>query len=401
MFDQKGLSPLLQEHDACGIGAVVSIEGKATHKTVDDALKIVEKLEHRAGKDAAGETGDGVGILLQISHTFFSKAAAAMGIDLGGPRDYGVGMFFLPGETLPRRQAQKRLEVIARKEGMEFLGWRDVPTRPEILGQKALNCMPYIAQCFVRRPAGVARGLEFDKRLYLVRREFEQSNENTYVASFSSRTIVYKGMFLVGQLRNFYLDLQDEDYESAIALVHSRFSTNTNPSWERAHPNRFILHNGEINTIRGNADRMLSREETMTSPLMAEAADRILPVINGSGSDSAMLDNTLEFMVMNGMDLPLVAIRSQIASAVDVIIQTARQSDGSRKIISITEVLGLDGNGCPDLREIFRFRLTGLEPETHKVLGVFEPVAVPSFLPQLKLAGIPVEDAWFRGKEAK
>ena len=305
MFDQKGLSPLLQEHDACGIGAVVSIEGKATHKTVDDALKIVEKLEHRAGKDAAGETGDGVGILLQISHTFFSKAAAAMGIDLGGPRDYGVGMFFLPGETLPRRQAQKRLEVIARKEGMEFLGWRDVPTRPEILGQKALDCMPYIAQCFVRRPAGVARGLEFDKRLYLVRREFEQSNENTYVASFSSRTIVYKGMFLVGQLRNFYLDLQDEDYESAIALVHSRFSTNTNPSWERAHPNRFILHNGEINTIRGNADRMLSREETMTSPLMAEAADRILPVINGSGSDSAMLDNTLEFMVMNGMDLPL------------------------------------------------------------------------------------------------
>ena len=305
MFDQKGLSPLLQEHDACGIGAVVSIEGKATHKTVDDALKIVEKLEHRAGKDAAGETGDGVGILLQISHPFFSKAAAAMGIDLGGPRDYGVGMFFLPGETLPRRQAQKRLEVIARKEGMEFLGWRDVPTRPEILGQKALDCMPYIAQCFVRRPAGVARGLEFDKRLYLVRREFEQSNENTYVASFSSRTIVYKGMFLVGQLRNFYLDLQDEDYESAIALVHSRFSTNTNPSWERAHPNRFILHNGEINTIRGNADRMLSREETMTSPLMAEAADRILPVINGSGSDSAMLDNTLEFMVMNGMDLPL------------------------------------------------------------------------------------------------
>lgn len=177
-------------------------------------------------------------------------------------------MFFLPEATLPRNQAKKRLEVITRKEGMEFLGWREVPTRPEILGSKARSCMPHIAQCFVRRPADAAPGLEFDKRLYLVRREFEQSNENTYVASFSSRTIVYKGMFLVGQLRNFYLDLQDEDYESAIALVHSRFSTNTNPSWERAHPNRMILHNGEINTIRGNADRMLSREETMSSPLM-------------------------------------------------------------------------------------------------------------------------------------
>ena len=301
---QGAFSPFC-EHDACGIGAVVSIEGVATHKTVDDALKIVEKLEHRAGKDALGETGDGVGILLQISHRFFSKAAAELGISLGAARDYAVGMFFLPNETLPRSQAKKRLEVIARKEGMEFLGWRDVPTRPEILGKKALDCMPYIAQCFVRRPADVAQGLEFDRRLYLVRREFEQSNENTYVASFSSRTIVYKGMFLVGQLRNFYLDLQDEAYESAIALVHSRFSTNTNPSWERAHPNRLILHNGEINTIRGNADRMLSREETMSSPLMTEAADRILPVINGAGSDSAMLDNTLEFMMMNGMDLPL------------------------------------------------------------------------------------------------
>ena len=305
MHDQQLSRALPLEHDACGIGAVVSIDGIATHKTVDDALKIVEKLEHRAGKDAAGETGDGVGILLQISHKFFEKVARDMGITLGGPRDYAVGMFFLPEATLPRNQAKKRLEVITRKEGMEFLGWREVPTRPEILGSKARSCMPHIAQCFVRRPADAAPGLEFDKRLYLVRREFEQSNENTYVASFSSRTIVYKGMFLVGQLRNFYLDLQDEDYESAIALVHSRFSTNTNPSWERAHPNRLILHNGEINTIRGNADRMLSREETMSSPLMQKAADRILPVINSAGSDSAMLDNTLEFMVMNGMDLPL------------------------------------------------------------------------------------------------
>src|SRR5699024_10775160 len=226
------------------------------------------------------------------SHKFFEKVARDMGITLGSPRDYALGMFFLPEATLPRNQAKKRLEVITRKEGMEFLGWREVPTRPEILGSKARSCMPHIAQWFVRRPADAASGLEFDKRLYLVRREFDQSNENTYVASFSSRTIVYKGMFLVGQLRNFYLDLQDEDYESAIALVHSPLSTNTIPSWERAHPIRFIIHNGESNTRRSNADRLLSREETMTSTLMAAAADRILPVINGSGSDSAMLDNT-------------------------------------------------------------------------------------------------------------
>src|SRR5699024_1272578 len=188
MHDQQLSRALPLEHDACGIGAVVSIDGIATHKTVDDALKIVEKLEHRAGKDAAGETGDGVGIRLQISHKFSEKVARDLGITLGSPRDHAVGMFFLPEATLPRNQAKKRLEVITRKEGMEFLGWREVPTRPEILGSKARSCMPHIAQCFVRRPADAAPGLEFDKRLYLVRREFEQSNENTYVASFSSRT---------------------------------------------------------------------------------------------------------------------------------------------------------------------------------------------------------------------
>jgi glutamate synthase (ferredoxin) len=293
------------EHDACGIGAVVAIDGKKTHKTVDNALKIVEKLEHRAGKDAAGETGDGVGILLQISHSFFKKAAAECGITLGDERDYGVGMFFFPQERLARSQAMKMLEIIVEKEGMEFLGWRTVPVAPQVLGQKALDCMPCIMQCFVKRPENIERGLEFDRMLYVARREFEQSNDNTYVPSFSSRTVVYKGMFLVGQLRRFYLDLEDPDYKSALALVHSRFSTNTNPSWERAHPNRIILHNGEINTIRGNYDRMAAREETMCSPVMEEDMDKILPVVCGEGSDSAMLDNTAEFLMMNGMDLPL------------------------------------------------------------------------------------------------
>ncbi len=308
MEEKKGLYSEQFEHDACGIGAVVSIHGVKTHKVVDDALSIVEKLEHRAGKDATGETGDGVGIMTQIPHAFFKKTAKKMNITLGAERDYGVGMFFFPQDTLKRNQAKKMLEVIAGKEGVRFLGWREVPTDSTTLGQKALDCCPYIMQCFVERPKDVPRGVDFDRKLYIIRRVFEQSNDNSYVASFSSRTIVYKGMFLVWQLRRFYLDLQSEDYMSAIAMVHSRFSTNTNPSWERAHPNRFILHNGEINTIRGNADRMLAREETMESEKISDDIEKVFPVINAQGSDSAMLDNTLEFLVMNGVDLPLAVM---------------------------------------------------------------------------------------------
>ena len=307
-YQQRGLYDPAFEHDACGIGAVVDIKGRQSYETVDSALKIVEKLEHRAGKDAEGKTGDGVGILLQISHQFFQKAATECGIQLGEARDYGVGMFFFPQDTLRRNQAKKMFEVIVAKEGMEFLGWRKVPVCPEVLGQKALSKMPNIQQAFVKRPGDAARGLEFDRRLYVARRVFEQSNDNTYVPSLSSRTVVYKGMFLVGELRKFYLDLQSRDYHSAIACVHSRFSTNTKPSWERAHPNRLILHNGEINTIRGNADRMLAREETMSNPVIDDALDKIYPVVNGAGSDSAMLDNTLEFLVMSGMDLPLAVM---------------------------------------------------------------------------------------------
>ena len=293
------------EHDACGIGAVVNIDGIASHDVVDDALTIVERLEHRAGKDATGQVGDGVGVLLQMPHKLYST----FGLDLGQKGDYGVGMFFFPQENLQRRQAQKLFEVICGKEGVRFLGWRQVPVDPEILGAPARDSMPGIYQCFVARPGDVDRGLAFDRRLYVIRRVFEQSSEGTYVCSFSSRTVVYKGMFLVNQLRKFYLDLQDERVESAIAMVHSRFSTNTTPSWERAHPNRLILHNGEINTIRGNADRMLAREETMDSPCLSEEdMGKVLPVIAPTGSDSAMLDNTLEFLMMNGIPLPLAVM---------------------------------------------------------------------------------------------
>ena len=306
--NQPGLYSPQFEHDNCGIGAVVSIKGVKTHQTVSDALSIVENLEHRAGKDAEGKTGDGVGILLQISHKFFKKAVKPLGIKIGEEREYGVGMFFFPQDELARNRAKKMFEIIVEKEGLEFLGWREVPTFPNVLGKNAVDCMPYIMQGFVKKPKDVNKGIDFDRKLYVARRVFEQTAEDTYVCSLSSRTIVYKGMFLVGQLRTFFKDLVDEDYESAIALVHSRFSTNTNPSWERAHPNRFIVHNGEINTIKGNADRMLSREETMVSPYLEDEMSKITPVVNTNGSDSAMLDNTLEFFVMNGMPLPLAVM---------------------------------------------------------------------------------------------
>ena len=333
-FDRKTLYSPEFEHDACGIGAVVDIDGKASHSIVDDALSIVEKLEHRAGKDATGETGDGVGILLQISHKFFS----GLGYDLGNSCDYGVGMFFFPNDSFKRRQAMKMFEVICEKEGVPFIAWRDVPTDSGILGEKAKNSMPYIAQCFVKRPKNTEQGIDFDRKLFVIRRVFEQSNEDTYVCSLSSRTVVYKGMFLVGQLRRFYKDLQDETYESAIAMVHSRFSTNTMPSWERAHPNRLILHNGEINTIRGNADRMLAREETMQSVLMNDDIDKVLPVINSSGSDSAMLDNTLEFLMMNGIPLPLAVM------------------------ITIPEPWKNDPNISRKKRDLYRYYSTMMEP---------------------------------------
>ncbi|MCI5556755.1 glutamate synthase subunit alpha, partial [bacterium] len=296
------------EHDNCGIGAVVDIKGRKSHKTIDDSLQIVEHLEHRAGKDAEGKTGDGVGILLQIGHKFFKKAAAQAGIALGKEREYGIGMFFFPQEELSRNQDKKLFEIICKKEGLHFLGWREVPTCPDILGHKARDCMPSIWQAFVEKPARIKPGVDFDRRLYVARRVFEQSSQDTYVCSLSSRTIVYKGMFLVKELRLFYPDLQDEDYESAIGMVHSRFSTNTAPSWNRAHPNRFILHNGEINTIRGNVDTMLAREETIGSNYLKEDMTKVLPIVNQGGSDSAMLDNTLEFMVMNGMELPLAVM---------------------------------------------------------------------------------------------
>ena len=296
------------EHENCGVGAVADLNGRATHRTVDQALSIVERLAHRAGSDALGTTGDGVGILTELPHSLFSAWAREEGILLGQPGEYGVGMFFLPEDEVGAENACRIFEQLAAAEQIPVLGWRNVPCHPAQLGAGARSTMPRIRQCFLRRPAEVKSGLDFDRRLYVLRRVFEKQDTDTYICSLSGRTIVYKGMMLVSQLRSFYDDLQDARYASRMAMVHSRFSTNTFPSWSKAHPQRMLLHNGEINTIRGNHDRMKAREETMRSPVMGEEMQRVLPVVAEGGSDSQMLDNTLEFLAMNGIPMALAGM---------------------------------------------------------------------------------------------
>ncbi|MGL5978920.1 MAG: glutamate synthase large subunit [Erysipelotrichaceae bacterium] len=296
------------EHDNCGIGAVVQIDGTKTHQCVHDALQIVERMQHRAGSDADEQSGDGVGILTQIPHAYFTSLHL-LSFQLPAADDYAVGMLFLPQDSTKAQAAKFIFEANVKSCQLTLLGWRDVPSNSSVLGSQAKAKMPLIQQVFIARPSHVSSGKAFEQKLYHLRRLFEHNQNNTYVCSLSSKTIVYKGMFLVDQLRSFYLDLQHPLFTSAIALVHSRFSTNTFPSWERAHPNRFSVHNGEINTIQGNADRMLAREETMHSKVYTKAQlATIYPIVERSGSDSAMLDNTLEFFTMQGMPLEKAAM---------------------------------------------------------------------------------------------
>ncbi len=296
------------EHESCGVGAIADLSGKATHRTVDQALSIVERLAHRAGSDAQGTTGDGVGIMTQLPHALFCAWAQEEGILLGNPGDYGVGMFFLPEDEVASENVCRIFEQLAASEQLTVLGWRNVPCHPAQLGAGARRTMPRIRQCFLKRPENIPAGQGFDRKMYVLRRVFEKQDTDTYICSLSCRTIVYKGMMLVSQLRSFYDDLQDVRYISRMAMVHSRFSTNTFPSWSKAHPQRMLLHNGEINTIRGNHDRMKAREETMQSPVMKEEMRRVLPVVEEGGSDSQMLDNTLEFLTMNGFPLALAGM---------------------------------------------------------------------------------------------
>jgi glutamate synthase (ferredoxin) len=289
------------EKDACGIGAIAHIKGKKNHAIVKDALDILVKLEHRGGAGADPNVGDGAGILIQVSHNFFKRVC-----DFELPKEghYAVGMFFLSQNKENQEKAKALFENIVLNEGHCFLGWRQVPVNPEDLGDASREAMPFIMQGFVASNSENFDSKTFERELYVIRRLFEKEAVEAYVASLSSKTLVYKGMLTALQVEKFYPDLQSEYMDTAIALVHSRFSTNTFPSWERAHPNRYIIHNGEINTIRGNVNWMNARESDYKSEVFGEELNKVLPVINKNGSDSSMLDNTIEFLYMNGRELP-------------------------------------------------------------------------------------------------
>ena len=299
------------DHDACGIGALANIKGVRSHQMLNDALSVLLNLDHRGGVGLERNTGDGAGILFQTPHRFFRKEAQKCGRLLPDEGDYGVAMLFLPREQELFEQARALFEQVCGESGLPVLFWREVPVDAHDLGVTARQCQPRIWQAFMLRPNGVAAGDDFERALYVARRAVEKrahalglpERSIFYVCSMSSRTIVYKGMLVAGQLSKFYLDLNDAKIETAIALVHSRYSTNTTPSWERAHPNRYMIHNGEINTLRGNVNWIRAREASLYSPKIPNL-DAVLPIIDREGSDSAILDNVLEFLVMNGRSMP-------------------------------------------------------------------------------------------------
>ena len=309
---QPGLYRSEFEHDACGIGAIAHLKGQRSHQTLDDALSVLVNLEHRGGKGLERNTGDGAGVLFQIPHRFFRKEAQKEGQLLPDEGDYGVAMLFFPHDDEQGvRDAKRVFEEGCAKCGVPLMFWREVPVDPHDLGDSARACMPTILQAFLRRPEDVERGIDFERKLYVTRRTIERAADANpaltgkifYVCSMSTRTIVYKGMLVATQMRRFFTDLNDAAVETALALVHSRYSTNTTPSWERAHPNRYIIHNGEINTLRGNVSWIRAREPHLYSPVLGADLEQVMPVINKEGSDSAILDNVLEFLTMNGRPL--------------------------------------------------------------------------------------------------
>ncbi|WP_270166020.1 glutamate synthase large subunit [Paenibacillus sp. SYP-B4298] len=313
---KQGLYDPQYEKDACGMGFVANIKGRKSHSIVRQALTVLENMEHRGGQGSEPNTGDGAGILLQIPHGFFAAELKKQGIELPGEGDYAVGMVFLPHEESQRAEHERILERIIREEGQTLIGWRTVPTNDEKLGESAKAAKPFVRQVFVAKAAQLEGELPFERKLYVIRKRAELSiryaglegGDMFYFPSFSSKKIVYKGMLTTEQVRSFYLELNDESVETAIALVHSRFSTNTFPSWERAHPYRYLIHNGEINTLRGNVNWMHARQTLFASELFGEDMSKIKPVINPDGSDTAMFDNTLEFLYLAGRPLTHVAM---------------------------------------------------------------------------------------------
>ena len=309
---KQGLYDPAFEHDACGAGFVVNVKGAKSHEIVRQALTILRNLAHRGASGSEENSGDGAGILIQVPHAFLAKEMAAAGMTLPAAGDYAVGTAFLPQDAAHRGVCERALVSTSAEEGQEFLGWRDVPTDPATLGDSAIAAQPVIRQFFIGRGENAADTQTFERKLLMIRKRTAHSvrkagiggSEKFYVPSLSSRTLVYKGMLTPEQVEEFYPDLSDPAMESALALVHSRFSTNTFPSWERAHPYRMIAHNGEINTLQGNVNWMRARQSQFASEAFGVDLPKMLPIINDEGSDSAMFDNCLEFLVLSGRSMP-------------------------------------------------------------------------------------------------
>jgi glutamate synthase (ferredoxin) len=309
----QGLYDPQFEHDACGVGFVVNMKGRKSHTIVEQALQILVNLDHRGACGCEANTGDGAGILLQMPHEFFQTICAEAGFTLPGPKQFGAGLVYLPPDAAERHACEKEAEKIVAAEGLTVLGWRTVPTNNSSLGETAKASEPFMRQIFIGRPAGMTDDLAFERKLYVVRKRWTNAIRSSgklpggnyfYVASLSHRTFIYKGMLMPEQVDKYFPDLRNPAMTTALALVHSRFSTNTFPSWERAHPYRFLAHNGEINTLRGNINWMRARESMMQSGVFGEDLKKLFPIINTDGSDSAMFDNCAELLVMSGRSLP-------------------------------------------------------------------------------------------------
>src|SRR5499433_1127916 len=309
---KQGLYDPRYEHDACGIGFVVNIKGEKSHEIVQQALTVLQNLDHRGACGCEDNTGDGAGILLQVPHAFLQHACDGIGLQLPRPGQYGVGMIFLPRNREQRHQCERRFEDIVRREGQEILGWRSVPTDNLYLGETAKLREPFIRQVFIKRSADLHDDLAFERKLYIIRRQAENAiryanipgGDYFYIPSLSYKTLVYKGMLTPRQVLTFYPDLANPLVETALAVIHSRFSTNTFPSWERSHPYRYLIHNGEINTLRGNENWMHARQAMLASELFGDDMRKIFPIIQEDGSDSAKFDNCLEFLALSGRSLP-------------------------------------------------------------------------------------------------
>jgi len=309
---KQGLYDPQFERDACGMGFVAHIKGRKSHEIVEQALSLLINMEHRGGQGSEPNTGDGAGILLQIPHQFFAKEAAKLGFALPEPGQYAVAMVFLPQDEAARAKHERIFEGIIAEEGHKLIGWRTVPTNDEKLGESAKKVKPFVRQAFIARPAALADDMAFERKLYVIRKRAElairyndklEGAESFYFPSFSSRKIVYKGMLTTEQVGHFYTELHDPELVTAMALVHSRFSTNTFPSWERAHPFNYLIHNGEINTLRGNVNWMHARQTLFATELFGDDLEKIKPIIAPDGSDTAMFDNTFEFMHLSGRSM--------------------------------------------------------------------------------------------------